>query len=217
MVLMPRGSGYRYGEVLLVTVTFAVFALVAPDGSGVRVIEAVLAGAILELAVLTSNAPRRTRRAAGLALGIAVVTGGIAAAVGDTRPVWTFGATAILLAATAGVISAGVGRLVIERGVNLQAVLGALSIYVLLGLTFGFIVGTIASATDNPYFAQGTDATQGARVYYSFTVMTTTGFGDYTAASSGGRALAVLEMLIGQLYLVTVIAILVGNLRRRRE
>jgi ion channel len=217
MHLMPRGSGFRYGEVLVVSVAFAVFALVAPEGSGVRVIEAVAAGAILELAVLTSNAPKRTRRAAGLALGIAVVLGAGAATVGDAHPVWTYGATAILLAATAGVISAGVGRLVIERGVVLQAVLGALSIYVLLGLTFGFVVGTIASAQSQPFFAQSTDATQAARVYYSFTVMTTTGFGDYTAATRGGRALAVLEMLIGQIYLVTVIALLVGNLRRRRE
>jgi hypothetical protein len=215
MPLPPRGSHYRYGEVLVVTMTFAVFALVAPEGSGVRVIEAVLAGAILELAVLTSNAPKRTRRAAGLALAIAVVAGGIAASVGDAHPVWTFGATAILLGATAGVISAGVARLVIERGVILQAVLGALTIYVLLGLTFGFIVGAVASGIHEPFFAQGTDANQATRVYYSFTVMTTTGFGDYTAATRGGRALAVLEMLIGQLYLVTVIAILVGNLRRR--
>ena len=217
MQLPPRGSGFRYGEVLVVTVTFAVFSLVAPEGSGVRVIEAVLAGAILELAVLTSNAPRRTRRAAGLALGIAVVAGGVAAAVGDAHSVWTYGATAILLATTVGVISAGLARLVIERGVVLQAVLGALSIYVLLGLTFGFLIGTIASANGQDFFAQGTDGTQADRIYYSFTVMTTTGFGDYTAANRGGRALAVLEMLIGQVYLVTVIALLVGNLRRRPE
>ena len=65
-------------------------------------------------------------------------------------------------------------------------------------------------------FASGTDGTQNARVYFSFTTLTTTGFGDYTAANRGGRALAVLEMLLGQLYLVTVIGLLVGNLRRQR-
>ena len=53
-------------------------------------------------------------------------------------------------------------------------------------------------------------------MYFSFTTLTTTGYGDYTAALRGGRALAVLEMLVGQLYLVTVIAMLVGNLRRHR-
>ena len=47
-------------------------------------------------------------------------------------------------------------------------------------------------------------------MYYSFTVLTTTGFGDLTAAHGRGRALAVVEMLVGQLYLVTVISILIG-------
>ena len=51
--------------------------------------------------------------------------------------------------------------------------------------------------------------------YFSFTVLTTTGFGDLTAASPLGHALAVLEMLVGQLYLVTVIGILIGSFGRR--
>ena len=44
-------------------------------------------------------------------------------------------------------------------------------------------------------------------MYYSFTVLTTTGFGDLTAAEPVGHALAVVEMLGGQLYLVTVIGV----------
>jgi hypothetical protein len=57
--------------------------------------------------------------------------------------------------------------------------------------------------------------TTGEFVYYSFTVLTTTGFGDYTAAQPFGHALAVLEMLTGQLYLVTVIGVVVGNFAGR--
>ena len=53
-------------------------------------------------------------------------------------------------------------------------------------------------------------------VYYSFTVLTTTGFGDLTAAHGVGRALAVLEMLMGQIYLVTVISILIGRRLEKR-
>ena len=56
----------------------------------------------------------------------------------------------------------------------------------------------------------------GGSSLYSFTVLTTTGFGDYTAAQPFGHALAVLEMLIGQLYLVTVIGIVVANFASRR-
>ena len=52
---------------------------------------------------------------------------------------------------------------------------------------------------------------QSRRTYFSFTVLTTTGFGDLTPAAGIGRLLAVLEMLLGQLYLVTVISLLVGE------
>ena len=54
-------------------------------------------------------------------------------------------------------------------------------------------------------------------VYWSFTTMSTTGYGDLTPVSSVGRSLAVLEMLIGQIYLVTIVGLLVGNMGRRRQ
>jgi len=56
----------------------------------------------------------------------------------------------------------------------------------------------------------------GERAYFSLTVLTTTGFGDFTAGQPVGRALAVLEMLVGQLYLVTVIGLMIGNFAARR-
>ena len=65
-----------------------------------------------------------------------------------------------------------------------------------------------------PYFTNGTDGSESDRVYFSFTVLTTTGFGDFTAASQLGHTLAVLEMLVGQLYLVTVIGVLIGSFGR---
>jgi hypothetical protein len=208
-------GGFRYGGVLLLTLAVALFALTAPEGRAVRTIEQVATGATLLLALLTSRAPRRTRRVAGTALAIALVIAGAGAASGVADPVVSFATIALVLAATAAVILAGMVRLILDRGVVLQAVLGAVTIYVLAGLTLGFVVGAIAVGVRGAYFESGTDAVQSARVYYSFTVLTTTGFGDLTAANRGGRALAVLEMLIGQIYLVTVIAMLVGNLRRR--
>ncbi len=210
-------GGFRYGGVLLLTLTIAVFALIAKDGGAVRTIELVAAGATLLVAVLTSRAPAATRRLAGAAVGIVVLVGGLTAAFVGPHPAFTFAATSVLLAVTGGVILAGLVRLVIERGVVVQAVFGSLAVYMLVGLTFAFLIGAVATGGSAPYFASGTDATQNARVYFSFTALTTTGFGDYTAATRGGRALAVLEMLVGQLYLVTVIATLVGNLRHQRR
>jgi Ion channel len=210
-------GGFRYGGVLLLTLAIAVFALIAADSGAVRTIELFAAGAVLLVAVLTSRAPAATRRLAGAGVGIVVLVGGLTAAFVGPHPALTFAGTTILLGVTGGVILAGLVRLVIERGVVLQAVFGALAVYMLVGLVFAFLIGALATGESRPYFASGTDATQNARVYFSFTALTTTGFGDYTAATRAGRALVVLEMLVGQLYLVTVIATLVGNLHHQRR
>lgn len=210
-----HGAGrFRYGAVLALTIAVAVFALIAPDSGAVRTLELFAAGATLLVAVLTSRAPVATRRTAALVVAIAVLGAGIATAVGSPHDWWTFATSAALLALTAGVILAGLVRLIMERGVVVQAVFGALAVYVLVGLTFAFVIGAIATGISTDYFTQGTDASQSTRVYFSFTTLTTTGYGDYTAATRGGHALAVLEMLLGQLYLVTVISLLVANFRR---
>jgi hypothetical protein len=212
----PSRGRYRYAAVLLVTMTVAVFALLASDGPGSRGIELLAAGATLLVAVLTSRARLRTRRAVAAGFGPALLAAVGYAIFGHPHPPLTLAVTAVLLACTVGVILSGLVRLVFERGVVLQAVFGALAVYVLVGLTFAFTIGALATGVSTDYFTQG-DATQSIRVYYSFTVLTTTGFGDYTAATRGGHALAVLEMLLGQLYLVTVIATLVGNLSHDRD
>ena len=54
-------------------------------------------------------------------------------------------------------------------------------------------------------------------IYFSFTTLTTTGYGDFTAGTSLGRMLAISEALVGQIYLVSVVALLVANLGRERR
>jgi hypothetical protein len=208
---------FRYGALLLLTLAIAIFALVSPEDRVVRALELLAAGVTLLVAVLTSRAPATTRQAAGLGLTVGVLAAGVVALVAHPHAALTLAAIALLLAVTDGVILAGLVRLVIERGVVPQAVLGALAVYVLVGLAFGFLIGALATGFSGAYFASGTDAVQSERVYFSFTALTTTGFGDLTAATRAGRAIAVLEMLLGQLYLVTVIAMLVGNLRRKQR
>ena len=51
-------------------------------------------------------------------------------------------------------------------------------------------------------------------VYFSYVTLTTVGYGDFTAATSTGRMIAVSEALTGQLYLVSAVALLVGNIGR---
>ena len=88
--------------------------------------------------------------------------------------------------------------------------------YILLGMFFSFIYGTIGHLS-GPFFANGADATVSRCLYYSFTTLTTVGYGDFTAASNLGHTLSVSEALFGQIYLVTIVSLIVANLGRARQ
>lgn len=204
-------AAFRYGVVFLVTLLVVVFVIVAPDGNWSRAVTfAMVAGALL-VAVATSrerSTVRHRRVRAGGAVTV-LVTLGIAAGV-VSRDV-TFVLTALLTLAIPVSLSRGLLLLVRLKGATTQAVAGGLAIYLVLGLAFASAIGFVAAVGPSHFFGQGTNGSPSADVYYSFTVLTTTGFGDLTAAHHVGRALAVIEMLVGQLYLVTVIGVLIGR------
>jgi hypothetical protein len=126
-------------------------------------------------------------------------------------------AAAILSAALVAVCPVVIARSIMRRHViDVSTVLGALCIYVLAGLFFAFLYSTMGQHTDH-FFAQIQDGRSSDYVYFSFVTLTTTGYGDLTAAQSVGRAFAVQEALIGQVYLVTVVAVLVSNLAPTRR
>jgi Ion channel len=118
----------------------------------------------------------------------------------------------LLTVATIATVALGV----VDQGeANVQAVTGAVCVYLLIGMLFVFLYGVLAALGSGDFFAQGTDGTRSLRLYFSFVTLSTVGYGDYTAAGELARTLAVLEALVGQLYLVTVIAVLVSRMRRR--
>jgi Ion channel len=120
-------------------------------------------------------------------------------------------AAGILIITIALVIAMGA---VAQNEVNSRSVAGAICVYMLFGLLFMFLYGVLAALGHGPFFAQGTDGTRPLRFYFSFVTLATLGYGDYTPAGNLGHALAVLEALIGQLYLVTVVAVVVTRLGR---
>ena len=73
----------------------------------------------------------------------------------------------------------------------MRTVLGAVCIYVLLGMMFAFVYAAINGLGDDAFFVQTTHATTPDFLYFSFITQTTVGYGDFTAAGDLGRALAV--------------------------
>ena len=112
------------------------------------------------------------------------------------------------------VIALGVAR---QESVNAQSVTGAIGIYLLLGMFFVYLYGASAYLGHSAFFVQTASASRQLFQYFGFVTLATVGYGDYTAAHTLGRMLAIVEALMGQLYLVTVLAILVSQLGRPRS
>ena len=209
-------AGFRYGAVFVLMVALLVFVIVAPSGDLTRAVVLALEGAALLVVVATSRERRAVRNARVRVLAVAGPL--LVAAV-------AFGACPLdVVLATNGALTLGHPGRPHRRPPAARADPGRDApgrrgraddlrprrpdLRVARELRR-------ATSTRRAYFAQGGDGTQGDRVYFSFTVLTTTGFGDFTAATPVGHALAVVEMLLGQLYLVTVIGVAVGSFAGR--
>ena len=201
-----------YGFVLLLVLTTFAFVAAAPEDAWAGAVLVLLLVLTLGVALWTSATSRLDLVATCLA---------VVGAVGAILELLTTNANAtgllglldvLLIAATCGVIVFGIGD---QHGVNFQSVLGALCIYLMIGLLYAFAYGAIAAFQSGPFFAQGTDGTASIRLYFSVVSLATVGYGDYTAATDLGRTVAGSEGLLGQVYLVTVVAVIVSRLRPR--
>ena len=102
------------------------------------------------------------------------------------------------------------------EGADQEVVLGALCAYLYIGSYFAFLYSTIAIASESPFFAQPGADNMLNYIYFSFVTLTTTGYGDISPAYGPGRMIAVTEAIIGQLYLVSVVAIVVSAFAKRK-
>ncbi len=152
----------------------------------------------------------------------------VAIGLGTTGLAATVVATASPSGALTGIVNIGIAllllhscwgllvRLVTRPVITMQTVFGAIDVYVLIGLAFAFAYGGIQSWTGEPFFRGDVEGTRNIFSYFSFVSLTTLGYGDYTPGTNLGRSLAVVEVLIGQILLVTVIARLVALLNVNR-
>jgi uncharacterized membrane protein len=137
-------------------------------------------------------------------------------AVGEDRTatVAISGMCAFLVAVT---LVAILRRVAAHPRVDLATVGGALCVYLLVGLFYAFTYIALSSAASTPdFFAQTSDPNGVDFIYFSFITISTTGYGDLSPVGDLGRMLAVTEAVTGQLYLVSAVALVIGNLGRER-
>jgi uncharacterized membrane protein YjjP (DUF1212 family) len=209
----PDSYGLLLAAIGVVTISAGLLGSLAAPWRGV--IALLLAGTLL-FAFRTSRVSARIQRVAIGFVIVAVVAVAVASVGRSDRFATTvFGAVDALLAAAA--LVAILRRLAKHDVITGTTVAGAACSYLLIGLFFASVYTFLAGVSADPFFAETAAERSVDFLYFSFITLTTVGYGDFTAAGDLGRMLAAGEALTGQLFLVTVVALVVGNLGRARR
>jgi len=176
-----------------------------------------LVGVSLLLALRASGLARRWQRvvdvavlagiaALALELILSAVTGRETANISVVAPVFI-----VMVAITTPTFV--VRRLLRHRRVSMQTLVGAVSVYLLIPVAFFYLYLSLDQYLEPNLFGRAEPTT--SFMYFSLVTLTTVGFGDLTPVTNLGRLAASAESVVGQLYLVTFVAMLVGLVARR--
>ncbi len=210
-----NGSAARYG-LLLLTLVAAYLLSAVTHSNWAGAVHVAFVALVALLAVRHHRLPGRRRALITVTTLVTAIAAGVGAVSGNARAegianIWN----GLVLLVTVVIIIDGVIRL--ER-VTGQSIYAALSSYLLIGLMFASFFAALGYLASGPFFSDGQPVNGQTLQYFSFTTLTTLGYGDFTAAGNLGRALAVIEALVGQVFLATLVARLVsayGGVRRR--
>jgi len=217
--LADHAPAYRYGALLFMLIATFFFIGSAPQGRWQPLAIVLVESATLLVALLASGARRLIVIVSLVFIGVSTLAGLSAGISGSGHLATATSGLLVLLVIVAPVTV--VRGLVARRTIDLKTVLGALCLYVMAGLFFGTFFSAIQAISHHQFFVQINHGNPSDFLYFSFITMTTVGYGDLTAARGFSRTLASFEATFGQLYLVTVVALLVSNLgpafRRNRD
>ena len=196
-------TGDTYGLLLgLILATYVVMAAL-DHGLWARFIVSAMLGCVLLLALHTSHVRGRWFHvAAALVIIVALSTLVQAIVHRNGNDGTTFLMFLLVLAAPVVILL----RILRHRVISTETILGALCVYVLLGLAFAGIYAGMNDVEGGKFFVQHASQNTIDFLYFSFVVLTTLGFGDLTPSPNMARIVVTFEALIGQIFLVTLVA-----------
>jgi len=208
--------GDAYGLVLLLVMLTVTLTSLLPGGRWWPVITVLACDVTALVALTTSRAPVGRVK---LAVGALIATVALALLAAAFAVDWPLG-----LAFSGAVVLLGYSMLTVlanvvtAQVVDSRTLLGAVSVYTSMGLMFTYVYRATDRFQAGAFF-EGTDTVSGGDfIFFSYTTLTTTGYGNLVPAEQPGMLFALLEMLTGQIFLVTLVAGLVTlwrPLRRR--
>lgn len=204
-----------YGLVLLlVMVTYIVSVSVTQTWAGSIVLTVQVATVWFTLR--TSQARPAVRRVADIVLCLAVATAvaSFFAHSTDTERGGVFVVCCVLyLIAPFSIVR----HLMLRRNIDIETLLGAITAYLLIGMFFAFAYRAAGDLGSVPFFGAAGPGSLSQDLFFSFVTMTTVGYGNLVPAANPGQTLAVLEALIGQLFLVVAVGKVISSYRPRGE
>ncbi len=197
------------GVVLLILVTYVLsINLTKSWGQSVVIVVQV---ATVFIILRISRAPRALRVVAAVSVVVAVAASVLAIFLHhDTADRFTPAVGSLLyLIAPISILR----HLIRRTAVDQETILGAVAAYLLIGMFFAFVYRTAGANEPTAFFGAQGDGTFSQDLFFSFTTLTTTGYGNLVPASNPGQSFALAEMLIGQLFLVTAVAKVINTYR----
>ena len=205
-----------YGLVLLLLVISYFCDAALGDYTWGRVVVVFVLAAATWLALRASQVERRAMRIAEALIPLLCVVAVASLLIGKENVAHAVTAAISAILVIAAPIAIG-WHLAHKLELTIQTFLGAVCIYLLVAQLFATLFALTAVIAGQPFFVQTSHPTAIDYIYFSFVTMTTVGYGDYTSALNVGRMLAVLEAIFGQLYLITVVSLVVQNLSTKRQ
>lgn len=210
-----------FGLVLILVLITYVLASLLENKGWTAVLLTVATSATSVVALTSSHAKARLVRTALALSALTIALAAVGAASGNHD--WLNLATLIQVSLLALAMGAVLRRVVMAPEVGSRTILGALSVYAVLGILFTFLYGVIDRVQGGPFFEGHAHPASSDFLFFSYTTLTTTGYGNLVPGGQPGRLISGLEMMVGQIFLVTLVAGLVSlwrpgeAIRKRRE
>ncbi|MCK8656621.1 potassium channel family protein [Pseudomonas umsongensis] len=160
-------------------------------------------------------AARQTRRGVIIKLGLALLGVGLLWAALWTESIRILNLAGIVYTASLTVSFSGVLRYVLKRGpITADKLHGALAGYIMLAFVWSFVYALVEIHSAGSFGPGRLDFLQPGSffklMYFSFTTLTTTGYGDVLPLTNHARSLVMVEEFSGVFYVGVVIARLAG-------
>jgi len=206
---------WRSGYWFVLTLIAASYALCAVQtGANPNPVAFLVQLAAVAITLRVAQVEPRLRRVGWIVLAAAAAATVVATASGGEGHLLDVALSAASMVAYLAAPLAIVAHLARRDRIDGQAVLASIAAYIQVGMFFTFAYNLIALISPVATFGDDQVDSLTGQLFFSFTTLTTTGYGNIVPVSAGVQSVAIAEAVTGQLFLVIAVARIVSGWTR---